>query len=159
MLNLRPITFADAKAFIQAHHRHHSVPQGLLWAHAVENDNGVLVGVATVGRPVSRNLDDGYTCEVTRLCTDGTNNACSILYAAARRTAFDKGFRRIITYILESENGASLRASGWHYLGSTDGGSWDRPSRGRTDSHPTCVKHRYGSGAWREITAMVEEAE
>jgi len=149
MLNLRPLTFAEAKEFIKQHHRHHGIPQGWLWGHAVENADGVLIGVCTVGRPVARNLDDGYTCEVTRLCTDGTYNACSILYAAARRAADAKGFRRILTYILETEDGGSLRAAGWNYLGETTGGSWDRANRRRTDKHPTCKKHKWGCGSWR----------
>lgn len=143
-LSLRPITFVKAKDFIAAHHRHHGVPVGWLWGHGVENAAGELVGVATVGRPVARMLDDGYTCEVTRLCTDGSFNACSILYAAARRAAQAKGFRRILTYILDSENGTSLRASGWQLLGETGGGSWSRRSRPRDDKHPTCKKLRYG---------------
>jgi hypothetical protein len=155
-LNLRPITFAECKEFIREKHRHHGVPQGWLWDHAVENDDGELVGVCAVGRPVSRNLDDGYTSEVTRLCTDGTYNACSILYAAARRASEAKGFRRGLTYILESEDGSSLKASGWHFLGETKGGSWDRTQRSRIDKHPTCKKLRYGWGSWRELSAEVQ---
>jgi hypothetical protein len=152
-LNLRPVTFAEAKVFIAAHHRHHGVPQGLLWAHGVEDDSGQLVGVATVGRPVARNLDDGYTCEVTRLCTNGYANGCSALYSAAKRAADAKGFRRILTYILDTEDGTSLRAAGWQLIGETSGGSWSRPSRGRKDKHPTCKKLKYGLGAWRELNA------
>lgn len=151
-LNLRPITLRDACAFIKEHHRHHGVPQGWLWGHGAENDTGELVGACTVGRPVARALDDGYTCEVTRLCTLGDFNACSILYAAARRAAIDKGYRRGLTYILATEEGGSLRAAGWHYLGETKGGSWSVPSRPREDKHPLCAKHRYGWGAWRELT-------
>lgn len=153
LLNIRPVTFAEAKDFIRQHHRHHSIPQGWLWGHAVENFFGELVGVCTVGRPVARALDDGYTCEVTRLCTDGTANACSMLYGAARRTSVAKGFRRILTYILEEESGASLKASGWSFLGETAGGSWDCQSRRRTDKHPTCKKQRWGCGAWRELNS------
>ena len=77
------------------------------------SDGDKIVGVAIVGRPVARHLDDGWTLEVNRLCTDGTRNACSMLYAAAWRAARAMGYKRIVTYILESENGASLRASGW----------------------------------------------
>ena len=125
-LNLRPITLRDAGEFIKAHHRHHGVPQGWLWGHAVEDADGTLVGVCTVGRPVARALDDGYTCEVTRLCTLGTYNACSILYAAARRAAIDKGYRRGITYILDSEDGGSLRAAGW--------GAWRELNQDKTEA-------------------------
>ena len=117
MPELRPITQKEAFAFIERHHRHHNVPVGALWHHAAHDEDGRLCGVAVVGRPVARKIDDGLTCEVTRLCTDGTYNACSLLYAAARRVAIDKGFRRGVTYILHSEDGSSLRAAGWRFLG------------------------------------------
>ena len=148
-LNLRPVQQAEAFAFVRAHHRHHNVPAGWLWGHGVEDEAGQLVGVAVVGRPVARRLDDAYTCEVTRLCTLGTDNACSALYAAAWRAAEAKGFRRILTYILDSEPGDSLRAAGWQLLGTTRGESWDRPSRARQDPNPTVPKQRWGRGAWR----------
>ena len=79
--------------------------------------NGRLAGVAIVGRPVSRYLDDGLTLEVNRLCTDGTKNACSFLYGAAARAAKVLGYHRIVTYILDTESGVSLRASGWRVRG------------------------------------------
>ena len=69
--------------------------------------------MAIVGRPTGRRLDDGETLEVTRLCTDGTRNACSCLYAAAARKAKREGYSKIITFILQSEPGTSLRAAGW----------------------------------------------
>lgn len=151
MPELRPITQAEAFAFVHQHHRHHDVPVGALWWHGAHDEDGRLVGVAIVGRPSARKLDDGLTAEVTRLCTLGTPNACSLLYGAARRVALDKGYRRGLTYILDSEDGASLRASGWQYLWTTRGGSWDRPSRRRTDDHPTCPKQAYGFGAWPQL--------
>jgi hypothetical protein len=88
-------------------------------------------------------LDDGKTAEVTRLCTDGYINACSFLYGAAARVAKEMGYTKIITYILESEDGASLRASGWTFGGVRGGGTWNRPNRARTDSAPTCKKKLY----------------
>jgi hypothetical protein len=148
MLELRPISQADAFAFIRERHRHHGVPVGGLWWQAVHNDEGVLVGVAITGRPVARALDDGLTAEVTRLCTDGSPNACSILYAAAKRVAEAKGFRRGLTYILSSETGGSLRACGWRPLWTVSGRSWDCPSRPRTDKHPTEDKQAWGWGSW-----------
>lgn len=151
MIELRPITQPDAFAFIAQHHRHHRPPVGALWWQAVHDDAGVLRGVAISGRPVARMLDDGLTVEVTRLCTDGAPNACSMLYGAARRVAQDKGYRRGLTYILGSESGASLRAAGYRYLWNTDGGSWDRPSRGRADKHPTEPKQAWGWGAWPQL--------
>lgn len=113
MLEVRPVSLAQANAFIIDNHRHHDKVQGHKFSEGVyEGDK--LVGVAVVGRPVSRHLDDGKTLEVTRLCTDGTYNACSILYARCSRIARDMGYKKIITYILDSENGTSLKASGWH---------------------------------------------
>lgn len=151
---LLPVTQKEAFAFIVDHHRHHDVPRGGLWWHGAGDGNGSLCGVAIVGRPVSRELDDGLTCEVTRLATNGAANACSLLYGAAARVALDgKGFRRILTYILASESGASLRAAGWSRLWETKGGSWDCPSRPRADRHPTEPKVAYGRGAWPQIGA------
>jgi hypothetical protein len=80
---------------------------------------------------------------VTRLCTDGTHNACSFLYGAAARSAREQGYRKIITYILESESGDSLRAAGWLCEGPAGGGSWSRGKRERTDKHPTERKVRW----------------
>lgn len=130
-----PIGWREAKEFVERVHRHHFSPQG--WKFGVgAMKNGQLVGVCMVGRPVSRNLDDGQTAEVIRLATDGTRNACSFLYARARQTAFAMGYTRIITYILESEPGTSLKAAGWLYVRQAGGGSWSRPSRKRTDKAP-----------------------
>lgn len=136
------MTIAKAKAYVAKHHRHHRPPQGGLFAVGVESD-GTVCGVAIVGRPVARMLDDGRTAEVTRLCTDGTRNACSFLYAACWRAARALGYRRIVTYILASESGGSLKASGWVEKHRTDGGSWTSPSRPRIDKHPTCPKIRF----------------
>lgn len=157
MIELRPITRDMADAFIRQHHRHHNVPVGALWRQAVHDDDGNLVGVAVIGRPVARALDDGLTAEVTRLCTDGTPNACSMLYAAARRTAQDKGYRRGLTYILTNESGGSLRASGWRLLWEVKGRSWNCPSRPRTDKHPTEDKQAWGWGSWPLATAPGKE--
>ncbi len=147
-IELRPITRDQAHAWIAAKHRHHGPPVGELWRHALHDDNGVIVGVATVGRRVARALDDGLTVEVTRLCTDGEPNACSMLYGAARRAADTKGYRRGLTYILASESGVSLRAAGYRRLWTVKGRSWDCASRPRTDKHPTEDKVAYGWGAW-----------
>ncbi len=154
MIELRPVTREVADGFVRQHHSHHGVPVGALWRHGAHDDDGCddgcLIGVAVVGRPVARPLDDGLTIEVTRLCTDGAPNACSMLYGAARRAAIAKGYRRGLTYILASEDGSSLRAAGWRLLWHVKGRSWDTPSRPRTDKHPTEDKVAYGWGAWPE---------
>lgn len=136
----------QANAYIEANHRHHGRVAGLKFAIGAKVD-GELVGVAVVGRPVARKLDDGFTCEVTRLCTDGTPNACSFLYSAAWRVAREMGYRRIFTYTLASEPGTSLRAVGWRRDAETAGGSWSRPSRRRTDKHPIEPKVRWAKEA------------
>ena len=104
----------------------------------------MIVGVAIVGRPVARELDDGLTVEVTRLCTLGAYNACSLLYGAARRAADAKGYRRGLTYILASEGGDSVRAAGYRQLWTVKGRSWSCQSRPREDKHPTVDKVAYG---------------
>lgn len=141
-MNVVPMTRDRAAAFIREHHRHHRPPTGYLFAIGAERD-GLLVGVATIGRPVARALQDGTTAEVTRLATDGTRNACSMLLGAAWRAARALGYRRLLTYTLPSEGGASLRATGWQCVGEAGGGSWSRPSRHRTDEHPTERKMRW----------------
>lgn len=134
-LSLQPITYAEVCAFIRANHRHHLPPQGWKFGIAV-NDGMQVVGVVTVGRPVARMLDDGWTLEVTRCCTDGTRNAASMLYGAAWRAARALGYRRLVTYTLAEEAGTSLVSAGYRALYQTAGGSWDCPSRPRVDTHP-----------------------
>lgn len=130
-----PIELAEANAFVRAHHRHHGCVVGHKFSiGAVLNDR--ICGVVIVGRPVARLRDDGLTLEVSRLCTDGERNACSFLYGAAARAAFALGYRRIGTYILASENGASVKAAGWRLIGQAGGGSWSRSERPRVDTHP-----------------------
>lgn len=123
MLELRPISFAEARAFVGEHHRHNKPPPGHKYSIACF-DGDRLCGVCMVGRPVSRHFDDGLTLEVNRCCTDGTRNACTILYGAACRAAKALGYKKIITYTLESEPGTSLRASNWNCDGKAGGTHW-----------------------------------
>lgn len=122
-MEIIPITFKEASDFINKYHRHHYSSQGCKFVLGLQED-GNLIGVATCGRPVSRYLDDGLTLEITRLCTLGQFNACSKLYGACCRVAKEMGYKKIITYILESENGASLKASGFKYDGIAGGKHW-----------------------------------
>lgn len=140
-LALQPSSLSDANAYVVKHHRHHKASKGHKFSLAAAMGGGKVVGVAIVGRPVARALQDGWTLEVVRLCTDGTRNACSFLYGAARQAALALGYSRIITYTLASESGASLRAAGFRLVRRTRGGTWDRPSRPRTDKHPTEPKN------------------
>ena len=134
-LTAAPISFEDASAFVRLHHRHHTPPQGHKFSIAAM-DGDRLAGVVIVGRPVARRRDDGATLEVTRLCTDGTRNACSFLYGAAARATFALGYSRIGTYILKRETGTTLVAAGWKLIAETPGRSWSVPSRARDDKHP-----------------------
>ena len=142
-LEIKPISFHPACEFVEKYHRHHGATSGCKWCLGAYH-GGELVGVAICCRPVARRLDDGTVCEVARLCTDGTYNACSILYAACARVAREMGYRKIITYILESESGDSLKASGWKEESDHCGGvSWNVPSRPREDKIPPSFKKRW----------------
>jgi hypothetical protein len=130
-MNLCPIKVAEAKKFIGKHHRHNGPPVSGLFAVGVEC-GGELHGVAVVGRPVARLLDDGYTCEITRVGTDGVRNGCSILYGACLRAAKALGYRRVYTYTLAEESGSSLRAVGFERDADLPlRPTWDTPSRRR----------------------------
>ena len=132
-LKVVPITFADANEFVSQFHRHRGRVAGCKFCVAVSITGEEIVrGVAIVGRPVSRVLDNGWTLEVNRCCTDGTANACSALYGAAWRAARSLGYRRVITYTKRSEPGTSLLGAGWTLVGKLkSGGTWDCPSRPR----------------------------
>lgn len=134
-LTLCPVMLAEAREYIRVHHRHHVPPVGHRFSIGVA-DGERICGVVTVGRPVARRLQDGWTLEVTRCCTDGTKNAASMLYRAAWRCARAMGYRRLITYTLASEPGTSLVAAGFRVVGQTPGRSWSCPSRPRVDRHP-----------------------
>lgn len=141
MLEIRPITFKGASKYINTNHRHHKATVGCKFCISVWN-NEKLCGVAVCGRPVSRYFDNGEICEINRLCTDGTKNACSKLYAACAKIAKDMGYKKIITYILESESGTSLKASGFNYDGIAGGTHWTG-SRNRQQNLPKEMKKRY----------------
>ena len=141
-LSIVPCTQSEAKAFVAQNHRHHKAPLGSIFQIACAEGERI-VGVAIVGRPVARMLDDGWTVELTRLCTDGTKNACSMLYSACWRAARNLGYRKLITYILDTEPGTSLTAAGWKCVGKVEGRSWSCPSRPRVDKHPMQGKLRF----------------
>lgn len=141
-LEVVPITLREANAFIEDHHRHHRPSRGCIAVAAVADGERVR-GVVVIGRPVARGFHDGFTAEVTRCCTDGTRNACSMLYAAAWRAVRALGYRKLVTYTLASEPGTSLRAAGWRVVGEVKGRSWSRVSRPRYDQHPLQDKFRW----------------
>lgn len=147
---VRAVELKDANAFVAAHHRHHKPAVGHRFSLGAFV-GGTLVGACIVGRPVARNTNQRTCVEVTRLVTDGTYNACSALYAAAARAAKALGYERIQTFILETEPGTSLKASGWVNEGRTGPNTWTGRQRGvsgrlfddRRDDQPTCGKTRW----------------
>ena len=147
-LVLHPITIKEAVRFNTRFHRHRkNRPSKMLFAVAVaRRGDDEPCGVAIVGPPVSKALEDGWTAEVVRCCTDGERNACSKLYAAAWRAARALGYTCLLTYTDPSEGGASLRAAGFRILGKTrtHRTGWDRPGRPRVSAQPEQSKIRWG---------------
>lgn len=142
MLTIAPISLRDANDYVTAFHRHHKAVRGCKFCIAAIDDSGEIVGVAICGRPVSRYLDDGETLEINRLCTDGARNACSKLYGACSRIAKEMGYRKVITYILQSENGSSLKASNFTCEGEAGGKIWTG-KRCRDNGVPQELKTRW----------------
>jgi len=113
-IKIVPLELREANAHIEEFHRHHKKVQGHRFSIGVIDEGGKLLGCAVVGRPTS-GLDPKRILEVTRLCSDGSPNTCSMLYSAAARVGKELGYEIIQTYIFKSECGASLKASGWTY--------------------------------------------
>ena len=142
-MRIVPITLKAANAFVSDYHRHHKPSVGHKFSIGL-NEDGKLIGVAIMGRPVARGSDDGFTIEVARLCTNGTKNACSMLYQAAARSSKELGYRKIQTYILQIEAGTSLKASGWKLEGVTAGGQWKHTDgKERRTDQPIMPKQRW----------------
>ena len=144
MIRAVPVTREIANAFVSRYHRHHAPSAGnMTFAIGALQDDDNLVGVVTCAPPVNRDLDDGLSLEVSRLVVVDCKNACSFLYSRAARAAKELGYRVIYTYILESETGDSLRASGWKFDQRTKFASWNNKTRARIDKGPTEDKARY----------------
>ena len=142
-MRIVPLELRDLNALVATRHRHHKPVQGHRYSIGVEHE-GKLVGGASIGRPTARMTDQRKVLEVTRLVTDGTKNACSALYSAAARVGKELGYERIQTFILATEPGTSLVASGWTLDGESAGGNWTRVSKpNRRQDQPQGPKHRY----------------
>jgi hypothetical protein len=153
-LRIVPLTLGQANELVSRLHRHHKPVVGHRFSIGAM-DGDVLIGASIVGRPVARENPHYMWAEVTRLVTDGTKNASSLLYAASARIAREMGFERIQTFILAEETGVSLRAAGWEFEHATDGGDWNRPSRGgRRMDQPQQSKQRWK----KELNQQVQEA-
>ena len=144
-LHVIPLELAEANRLVAMWHRHHQPSQGHRFSLGVVDNDGHLHGAAIVGRPVARLAGSPRdVLEVVRLVTDGTPNACSILYAAAARAGLAMGYRRIQTYILEEETGTTLRAAGWTNHGTAGGGQWKHTDgKPRRTDQPTGMKSRW----------------
>jgi hypothetical protein len=144
-LKIVQMELSDANDLVINWHRHHKKVQGHRFSIGVfDTTVGRIVGAAIVGRPVARNINFHTTIEVTRLVTDGTKNACSFLYSAAARIAKELGYEKIQTYILDSETGVSLVASGWICESISCGGGNNWQSRiGRRTDQPIQSKQRW----------------
>jgi hypothetical protein len=142
-MKIVPISLRQANEIVTQWHRHHKSSVGHKFSIALSQSEQ-YIGIAICGRPVARGSDDGFTLEIARLCTNGTKNACSMLYGACARIAKEMGYRKIQTYILESEPGISLKASGWVMEAVTAGGQWKRTDgiTNRTDQ-PNEPKQRW----------------
>ena len=139
---LVPLPLDEANAAVEQWHRHHKPVIGHKFSLGAAVD-GEIVGVAIIGRPLSRMLDNGATLEVCRVATNGHRNACSWLLGKSWRAVQALGFKRLVTYTLPEEGGASLRGAGWRCVGKSGGGSWSREGRPRVDKHPTQIKFRW----------------
>lgn len=142
-MNLRPITLRQANDFVTKYHRHNKAVVGARFCIGLEHD-GELCGVAIVGRPVARRLDNGLNAEINRLCVNSAAppHACSKLYRACGRAWSAMGGRRIITYTLKSESGASLRGAGFKLTGEVFAQQWSVPSRPR-ESQPVYAQDKF----------------
>ncbi len=143
-LEVFPLTLKQANEIVATDHRHHKPVTGHRFSLGVRNEWGGVHGAAIIGRPVARNTEQYEVAEVTRLVTDGTKNACSILYAAAARACKAMGYRSIQTFILDEEPGVSVEAAGWKLVATTQGGDWNSTSKpGRRTDQPMGAKKKY----------------
>jgi len=133
-MKIVPISLRQAAEFTTSHHRHNVGAKGHKFSIGLQDSGGVLVGVATVGRPIARHVDDGQTAEVTRVCVlEGNRNANSMLYGAACRACKAMGYKSVVTYTLKTESGSSLKASGFVQDGEVklNKTGWNMPNRKR----------------------------
>lgn len=131
--SIRPISFNEAKKVLSTH-RHLLPPNGWLFAVALYDPIISIRGVGCCSRPNARALQDGLTCEINRIATDGCYNGCSILYSRLLTAAKALGYLRVVTYTRVDEPGTSPKSAGFVYDGlSRDGkgGEWSCPSRPR----------------------------
>jgi hypothetical protein len=150
-LRLRPYPIKRALPFVRAVHRRLPALQGGMWSVAIQGGDEVR-GVAVVGRPNARMLDNGRRLQVLRVAVIvGTPNGCSMLYGACSRAARSMGSTDLFTYIHDDETGVSLKAAGWieDVEFESGGGEWSRPSRQREATTEPGKKRRFWA-PWSE---------
>lgn len=139
-LKVVPLSLAKANEIVLSLHRHHKKKQIHIFSLGLQDEDGVFHGCAIISKPCARAWNDKHYAEVSRLATDGTYNACSMLYSAAARASKEMGYERIQSYILETEPGTSLKASGWKYHHTTNHHNRHTDASYRAYDAPTCFK-------------------
>ena len=131
-MDIAPITLKEANRFVDMFHRHNKHCRGCKFCLALYEDKE-LVGVAICGRPIARNLDNGLTLEILRVCVKDTapKGANSKLYARCRKIGQSMGYKKVITYTLKSESQCSLRAVSARKEAEVKPGTWNRKNRKR----------------------------
>jgi hypothetical protein len=128
-----PLSLRAANDFVEKHHRHSSRTSndGGKFAIGLELD-GELVGVAIVGRPVARLLQQPGTAELLQCCVkEGAPvGAGKKLNARCKRIWQLMGGTRLVTYTLASESGGSLSGSGFTREADVPGRQWNGSKRG-----------------------------
>lgn len=141
-MKIAPCTVKAATKKVREWHRHLPDIQGGLFAAQAIDAEGNCVGVAVAGNPAMVWQGTGRIV-ISRVATQGAENACSMLYGAMCRAAKALGYAEAWTYTLPHEPGTSLRAAGFIDMGVTDGGEWSRPSRARKPAVKPEPKRRW----------------
>lgn len=139
-----PCTVKAATKYVLENHRHLKKVNGGRFAVAA-HDGTRIVGVGVVGNG-PRVWEGTGKMIITRVATDGTRNACSLILGALCRAGASLGYTEAWTYTLPEEPGTSLKAAGFEDMGLTDGGEHDRPSRPRKPAVRPEPKRR-----WRRV--------
>ena len=156
-LVLRPVTVKAALPFVRAVHRRLPRVQGAMWAVSVLR-GAERVGVALVGHAARLLAEDDCLSVLRCAVIEGHHNACSMLYGACSRAAKAMGATDLVTYTHADENGASLKASGWIYGGSTTGGEHSRAGRKRAPAVDAAPKQRWYA-PWGARALAIRELE
>lgn len=143
MIKIIPLDLKEANNIVANLHRHHKPAVGHRFSLGVIDENGNVRGCAIASRPIARLADQKFTLEITRVATDGTRNACSMLIGAITKAARSMGYAKVQTTTLSHESGSSLKAVGWLFCElDQDGTGWDS-RKGRKVDCKTEIKVRW----------------